>query len=94
MSGNASIGRDAFAKIDGLAGRPLATVAPDGDGWVALASFLPELSAPAKETSLTLEVLVDCSGSMNGSQEASQCANLQFRVHRITQPFAPRRATT
>jgi len=101
--------RDFIVTIDGLAGRPLATVAPDGDGWVALASFLPTLSAPAKETSLTLKVLVDCSGSMNGSHRASTKSSTDTPACRkrpasvptfnsecigITQPFEPRRATT
>ena len=57
--------RDFVVVVDGLAGRPLATLARDGDGWVALASFLPALDR-ADDAPLTLKVLVDCSGSMAG----------------------------
>ncbi len=78
--------RDFVVTIDGLAGRPLATVAPDGDGWVALASFLPTLRATANEASLSLKVLVDCSGSMNGDSIEQARQAVARLLHRLSAP--------
>src|SRR5690606_27007015 len=78
--------RDFVVTIDGLAGRPLATVAPDGDGWVALASLLPTLHAPANEPSLSLKVLVDCSGSMNGDSIEQARQAVARLLNRLSAP--------
>jgi len=78
--------RDFVVTIDGLAGRPLATIAQDGDGWVALASFLPTLRAPANEASLSLKVLVDCSGSMNGDSIEQARQAVARLLNRLSAP--------
>lgn len=78
--------RDFIVTIDGLAGSPLATVAPDGDGWVALASFLPTLRAPANEAALSLKVLVDCSGSMNGDSIEQARQAVARLLNRLSAP--------
>ncbi|HWS74544.1 MAG TPA: VWA domain-containing protein, partial [Quisquiliibacterium sp.] len=66
-----SLDRDFVVTVDGLQARPLASLAPDGDGWVALASFLPPSPAePAPEAGLRVKLLVDCSGSMAGDSIA------------------------
>ena len=71
MSLEGSLDRDFVVTVDGLQARPLASVAPDGDGWVALASFLPPSPAePAPEAGLRVKLLVDCSGSMAGDSIA------------------------
>lgn len=74
--------RDFVVVVDGLAGRPMATLARDGDGWVALASFLPALER-ASEAPLTLKVLVDCSGSMQGDSIAQARAAVARLVERL-----------
>ena len=74
--------RDFVVVVDGLAGRPMATLARDGDGWVALASFLPALDR-ASEAPLTLKVLVDCSGSMQGDSIAQARAAVARLVERL-----------
>ncbi len=66
--------RDFVLELDGLAGASFAAAAPDGDAYVALASFCPALP-PVAASSLRLKILVDCSGSMEGdSIEAARRA--------------------
>lgn len=76
--------RDFVVVVDGLAGRPMSTLARDGDGWVALASFLPALGH-AIDAPLTLKVLVDCSGSMAGDS----IAQARSAVARLVEQLAP-----
>ncbi|MBN8477991.1 MAG: hypothetical protein J0L91_03410, partial [Burkholderiales bacterium] len=62
----ACLDRDFVLELGGLAGRTLATVARDGEGHVALASFCAPTPRGADERPLRVKLLVDCSGSMNG----------------------------
>src|SRR5690606_38884135 len=84
LSLDGHLDRDFVVVVDGLAGRPMATLARDGDGWVALASFLPTLDR-ASEAPLKLKVLVDCSGSMQGDS----IAQARDAVARLVERLAP-----
>jgi Ca-activated chloride channel family protein len=44
--------------------------APDGDGWVALASFQPALTGPTDQGGRNCILIADCSGSMAGDSIA------------------------
>lgn len=76
----ACLDRDFVLSIDGLAAASLSTVGRDGRGYVALASFCPEMTGAAR--SLGLKILVDCSGSMNGDRiDAARTALHQVLSH-------------
>lgn len=49
---------------------PCALVAPDIDGWVALASFRPEIPESEDRAPRSVKIVVDCSGSMGGDSIA------------------------
>jgi Ca-activated chloride channel homolog len=66
LAQDAYLDRDFVLAIDELAATSMATVARDGDGYVALASFCADVPRDQSEAPLRLKVLVDCSGSMNG----------------------------
>lgn len=71
VSASGALDRDFIVNVDGLAGRPLCTLAPDGDGWVAICSFLPEVrQGAAADRPRRVKILVDCSGSMAGDSIA------------------------
>jgi len=75
LAQDAFLDRDLVLTIDQLAATSFATVARDGDGHVALASFCADVPHDQSEAPLRLKVLVDCSGSMNGdSMEATRRA--------------------
>ncbi len=82
VSLNGHLDRDFVVVVDGLARRPMSTLARDGDGWVALASFLPALDH-ANDAPLTLKVLVDCSGSMAGDSIAQARSAVARLVERL-----------
>ncbi|MCU0256642.1 MAG: VIT and VWA domain-containing protein, partial [Vicinamibacterales bacterium] len=74
VASGAWLDRDFVLELDGLAGESFASVAPDGDAHVALASFCPALPSAAASP-IRLKILVDCSGSMQGdSIEAARRA--------------------
>ena len=63
-----------------------ALIARDGDGWVALASFRPELPHTAGETEgRNVKIVVDCSGSMYGDS----IAQVRIAGERILQSLRP-----
>ena len=85
LAKDACLDRDFVLAIDQLAATSFATVARDGDGYVALASFCADVPRDQSEAPLRLKVLVDCSGSMNGdSMEAARRA-----LHRIFAGLTP-----
>ena len=47
-----------------------ALLAPDGDGWVVLASVCPDIPDFATDERRCIKIVVDCSGSMNGDSIA------------------------
>lgn len=82
---NAYLDRDFVLTIDELEMASLATVARDGNGYVALASFCADVPPRQAEAPLRLKVVVDCSGSMNGdSIDAARAA-----IHRIFAGLGP-----
>ena len=85
LAKDAYLDRDFVLAIDQLVATSFATVARDGDGYVALASFCADVPRDQAEAPLRLKVLVDCSGSMNGdSMEAARRA-----LHRIFAGLTP-----
>lgn len=67
-AGEACMDRD-FILILRLPQTPTATLHIDrdlDDGWVALASFVPQLSPPQNLPPKSIKIVVDCSGSMAG----------------------------
>lgn len=64
----ACLDRDVVVVAEGLTGKSIATVGPDMNGYVALASFCPQERERSPTTPLHLKILVDCSGSMNGDR--------------------------
>jgi Ca-activated chloride channel family protein len=85
LARGAFLDRDFVLTIGGLSGRSLATVARDGDRYVALASFCADVPRDAATLPLALKLLVDCSGSMGGdSIEAARRA-----LHRILASLDP-----
>ncbi|MES2018009.1 MAG: VIT domain-containing protein [Pseudomonadota bacterium] len=67
LSGAACLDRDFVLAIDELAGKSLAICGADEEGLVVLASFCPQLEAPAAPAPLAVKILLDCSGSMQGN---------------------------
>lgn len=63
---SARLDRDFVLLVAGLAGKSICTTGNDADGLVVLASFCPEHEAPPPKTPLSIKILLDCSGSMNG----------------------------
>lgn len=59
--------RDFVVEIGALQGRAFGSLCRDADGWVALASFCPTFPRSGTRPARTAKILVDCSGSMNGS---------------------------
>ncbi len=85
LARDASLDREFVLAIDQLMATSFATVARDGDGYVALASFCADVPQDQSEAPLRLKVVVDCSGSMNGdSMEAAKRA-----LHRIFAGLTP-----
>ena len=63
-----------------------ALIARDGDGWVALASFRPELPPAAAEAEgRNVKIVVDCSGSMAGDS----IAQVRIAAERILESLGP-----
>jgi len=54
-----------------------ALLARDGDGWVALASFRPEITEADGHVRRSIKIVVDCSGSMGGDSIAQARAALE-----------------
>jgi Ca-activated chloride channel family protein len=85
LARGACLDRDFVLNVGGLAGRSLAVVARDGEGYVALASFLADVPRDASALPFRLKLLVDCSGSMAGNSiEAARGA-----LHRILASLTP-----
>lgn len=70
LAREAALDRDFILTLAGPVTRSASTVAPDGDGHVALVSLDPGLTESPPEA-LSLKVLVDCSGSMAGDSIAA-----------------------
>ncbi len=63
-----------------------ALIARDGDGWVALASFRPELRCASAETEgRNVKIVVDCSASMGGDS----IAQVRIAGERILESLGP-----
>ncbi len=60
---NATLNRDITIDISGVAGDGM-LVSRDNEGWAAIASFSPE--GKEQDKPISLSILVDCSGSMEG----------------------------
>jgi Ca-activated chloride channel family protein len=61
----AMLDRDFILNLGGVSGQSFAVSAPDGEQFITLASFCPQV--PLKQAApLLLKILVDCSGSMAG----------------------------
>lgn len=76
LDSGAALDRDFILLMRGLETRSHALAVPDGEGFMVAASFAPEL--PQKTVApIGLKILVDCSGSMEGSSiaEARQGLN-------------------
>ena len=59
--------RDFILNLGGVSGQSFAVSAPDGEQFITLASFCPQV--PLKQAApLLLKILVDCSGSMTGDR--------------------------
>lgn len=58
---------DFVLTVSGVQGRGFGAVAKDDDGFVALASFCPAFPKASEPEPRNVKILVDCSGSMNGS---------------------------
>ncbi|MBA5636587.1 VWA domain-containing protein [Duganella sp. LX20W] len=84
LSRTGYLDRDFVLSIDGLQGQGLTTVGRDGDGYVALASFCPELRETVAAP-LRLKVVVDCSGSMAGGS----IAGAQRALHEVLSHLQP-----
>jgi len=54
----------------GATARHGAVLGRDGDRWLALASFRPDIPVDVERTPGTIQIIVDCSGSMNGDSIA------------------------
>jgi Ca-activated chloride channel family protein len=67
--GQAYLNRDFVLSLEGLDGLRAAHVAPDGEGYAALATFCPEFAEGPR--SVSVKILADCSGSMKGHGIAS-----------------------
>lgn len=65
LAGEGWLDRDFVLTVRGGAGGSHAVCVPDGEGWMALASFCPRIP-PAAMSAIALKILVDCSGSMEG----------------------------
>ena len=66
---DAALDRDFILLMRGLEARSHALAVPDGDAFMVAASFAPELPQQG-HAPIGLKVLVDCSGSMEGSSIA------------------------
>ena len=64
---NATLDRDLVLLIDRASSPPQALLARDGENYVALMTFTAPHTAPADASARNLKLLVDCSGSMDGS---------------------------
>jgi Ca-activated chloride channel homolog len=71
LSGNPVMDRDFVLEAQAsVSGSCSALVAPDLDGWVAQASFCPEIQGSGQHERRSIKILVDCSGSMSGDSIA------------------------
>ncbi len=62
-----------------------AHVEPDGDGYVALASFYPRLPTTPELTPRCITIIVDCSGSMGGDSIA-QARKALYEILELLRP--------
>ncbi len=83
--GPALMDRDFILNIQGSAEAraALGLCAPDRDGWIALASFQPELSGHADAGGRDCILIADCSGSMAGDSIAQTRAALLAILDRL-----------
>ncbi len=72
LARGACLDRDFVLNVGGLAGRSLAVLARDGEGYVALASFLADVPREASALPFRLKLLVDCSGLDGGRQHGGR----------------------
>lgn len=77
--------RDFVLVVDELEGSSLAVIGDDGDEQVALVSFCPRMTEPLYPSPISIKILVDCSGSMNGDSMASA----RRALHEILQQLIP-----
>lgn len=82
LAPGAELDRDFVLVLPVPEGIALPVTEPDGDGYVALASFTPQLPTPAAAP-VALELLVDCSGSMGGDSIAQARRALQGVLERL-----------
>ena len=84
-SESAFMDRDFILNIHGSAAMraALGLYAPDGEGWIALASFQPELAGQTDQGGRDCVLIADCSGSMAGDSIAQTRAALLAILDRL-----------
>jgi Ca-activated chloride channel homolog len=78
LEGSPAMDRDFV--LEARASQPKAAsalLAPDLDGWVALASFRPEIPDGEQDEHRSVKIVVDCSGSMGGDSIAQARAAIE-----------------
>ncbi len=84
--GQALMDRDFVLNLTmGTEEKSVAHVEPDGDGYIALASFYPRLPPVPDKAPRCVTIIVDCSGSMNGDS-ITQARKALYEILELLQP--------